>query len=82
MNGEVKLMKMLDSSKKKLRDGMIEEFSRESSMLVNMFFCIGLVSDFLQENYSKNGKDLLLLWRYIVQVPLKLSHSKMILHKW
>ena len=46
MNGEVKLIKMLDFSKRKLRDGMIEEFSRESSMLVNMFFCIGLVSDF------------------------------------
>ena len=74
MNGEVKLMKMLDFSKKNLRDGMIEEFSSESSMLVNMFFCIGPVSDFLQENYSLNGKDLMLLWRYIVQVLSKLPH--------
>ena len=45
-------MNMPDFSNKKLRDDMIEEFSRESSMLVNIFFCIGLVSDFLQENYS------------------------------
>ena len=40
------------------------------------------VSDFLQENYSLNGKDLMLLWRYIVQVLSKLPHSKMTLHKW
>jgi hypothetical protein len=26
-------------------------------MLVRKFYCIGLVSDFLQENYSQNGKD-------------------------
>src|SRR3954466_13384931 len=39
---------------------MIGEFSKESSMLVRKFFCIGLISDFLQGNYSLNGKDLLL----------------------
>jgi hypothetical protein len=32
------------------------------------FYCIGLVSDFLQENYSQNGKDHLLLKRFIAQV--------------
>ena len=68
MNGEVKLMKMLDSLKRKLRNGMIGEFLKESLMLVRKFYCIGLVSDFLQENYSRNGKDLLLLWKCIVQM--------------
>ena len=29
-----------------------------------------------------NGKDLMLLWRYILQVLSKLPHSKMTLHKW
>jgi hypothetical protein len=46
MNGEVKLMKMLDSLKRKLKSGMIGEFLRESSMLVRKLCCIGLVSDF------------------------------------
>ena len=61
-------MKMLNSLKIKLKNDMIGEFLIESSMLVRKFYCIGLVSDFLQENYSQNGKDLLLLWRCIVQV--------------
>ena len=68
MNEEVRLMKTLDFLKRKLRNGMIEEFLRESSMLVSMFYCIGLVSDFLQENYSQNGKDFLLLKRCIAPV--------------
>lgn len=59
---------MLDSLKKKLRDGMIGEFLKDNLMLVRKFYCIGLVSDFLQESYSQNGKDHLLLWRFIVQV--------------
>ena len=46
MNGEVKLMKILDSLKRKLKDGMIGEFLRESSMLVRKVYCIGLVLDF------------------------------------
>jgi hypothetical protein len=66
MNGEVKLMKMLDSLKRKFRSGMIGEFLKENSMLVRKFYCIGLVSDFLQENYSQNGKDPLLLNRCII----------------
>jgi hypothetical protein len=52
MNGGVKLMKMLDSLKRRLNSGMIGEFLRENFMLVRKFYCIGLVSDFLQENYS------------------------------
>ena len=68
MNGGMKLMKMLDSLKRRLKIGMIGEFLRESSMLVRKFYYIGLVSDFLQENYSQNGKDLLLLKRCIVPV--------------
>jgi hypothetical protein len=47
---------------------MIGEFLRENFMLVRKFYCIGLVSDFLHENYSRNGKDYLLLKRCIVQV--------------
>ena len=68
MNGGIKLMKMLDSLKRRLKSGMIREFLRESSMLVIKFYCIGLVSDFLQENYSQNGKGLLLLKRCIAPV--------------
>lgn len=67
MSGEVRLMKMLDSLKKKLKHGMIGEFLRESFMFVRKFYCIGLVSEFLQENYFHNGKDLSLLKRCIVQ---------------
>jgi hypothetical protein len=48
--------------------GMIREFLRESFMLVRKFYCIGLVSDFLQENYSQNGNDPLLLKRCTTQV--------------
>jgi hypothetical protein len=43
MNGEVKLMKMLDSLCRKLKIGMIGEFLIESSMLVRKFYCIGLI---------------------------------------
>jgi hypothetical protein len=50
-------------SKRKSSNGMIREFLRESFMLVRKFYCIGLVSDFLQENYSQNGKDHMLLKR-------------------
>jgi hypothetical protein len=47
---------------------MIGEFLRGNFVLVRKFYCIGLVSDFLQENYSRNGKEPLLLKRCIVQV--------------
>jgi hypothetical protein len=60
MSGGVKLMKMLDFLKRRLKSGLIGEFLRKNSMLVRKFYCIGLVSDFLQENYSQNGKDPLL----------------------
>jgi hypothetical protein len=68
MSGETKLMKMPDFSKKKTSNGMIRELLRESFILVRKFYCIGLVSDFLQENYSQNGKGPLLLKRCIAQV--------------
>jgi hypothetical protein len=58
MSGEVKLMRMPDFLKRKSSNGMIGEFLRENFMLVRKFYYIGLVSDFLQENYSRNGKDL------------------------
>jgi hypothetical protein len=44
MNGETKLMRMPDFSKKKSRNSMIGEFLRESFMLVRKHYCIGLVS--------------------------------------
>jgi hypothetical protein len=68
MSGETKLIRMPDFSKRKSSNGMIREFLRESFMLVRKFYCIGIVSDFLQENYSQNGKDPLLLKRCIAQV--------------
>jgi hypothetical protein len=68
MNGDVKLMKIPDSLKRKFSSGMIGEFLRENSMLVRKLYFIGLISNFLQENYSQNGKDPLLLKRCIVQV--------------
>jgi hypothetical protein len=55
-------------NKEKVKNSMIGEFLRESSTFVRKFYCIGLVSDFLQENYSQNGKDPLLSKRCIVQV--------------
>jgi hypothetical protein len=66
MSGEVKLMIMPNFLKRKSSNGMIGEFLRENFMLVRKFYCIGLVPDFLQENYSRNGKDPLLLKRCIV----------------
>jgi hypothetical protein len=68
MSGEMKLTRMPDFSKRKSNNGMIREFLIESFMLVRKFYCIGLVSDFLQENYSQNGKDLMLLWKCTAQV--------------
>jgi hypothetical protein len=49
--------------KEKSSNGMIREFLKESFMLVRKFYCIGIVSDFLQGNYSLNGKDHMLLWK-------------------
>jgi hypothetical protein len=63
MSGEMKPTRMPDFSKRKSSNGMIREFLKESFMLVRKIFCIGLVSDFLQENYSPNGKDHMLLWK-------------------
>ena len=57
MNGEPKLMKMQNYSKKKLKDGMTKEFKSVSLKSENMFFCTTLISDSLQENSSPNGKD-------------------------
>ena len=50
-------MKMPNCLKKKLKDGMIEEFKNGNSKWVSKFYCTTLVSDFLQENFSLNGKD-------------------------
>jgi hypothetical protein len=58
MSGEVKLIRMLDFLKRKSSNGRIGEFLRENFMLVRKFYCIGLVSDFLQENYLEMGRTL------------------------
>jgi hypothetical protein len=68
MCGETKPIRMLDFSKRKSSNGMIREFLKESFMLVRKFYCIGLVLDFLQENYTLNGKDHMLLWKCTAQV--------------
>ena len=65
MNGEPKLTKMPSYLNKKLKDAMIIESKSVSSKLENMFFCTTLVSDSLQENFSPNGKDLILSRRFI-----------------
>jgi hypothetical protein len=57
MSVETKLMRMQVFSKRKSSNGMIGEFLRQNFMLVRKFYCIGLVSDVLLENYSQNGKD-------------------------
>jgi hypothetical protein len=54
--------------KEKVKQWHDRRILRENFMLVRKFFCIGLISDFLQENYSQNGKDPLLLKRCIAQV--------------
>ena len=74
MSGETKHMRMSGFLKRKSSNGMIREFLRESFMLVRKFYCIGLVSDFLQVNYFLNGKDHMLLWKCTAQVLLRLLH--------
>jgi hypothetical protein len=75
-------MKMLNFLRRKLRSGMIEELLKENLMLEIKSYCIGLVSDFLQGNYSQNGKDRMSSWRCIVQGKLKLVLCKAMPHKW
>ena len=69
-------MKMLDSLKRKLKNGMIGEYLRESSMLVRMFYCIGLVSVFLQENYSQNGKGPFIIEEVYRSGAIKITSLK------
>jgi hypothetical protein len=54
--------------KEKVKQWHDKRILSESFMLVRKFYCIGLGSDFLQQNYSRNGKDLMLLWKYTAQV--------------
>ena len=46
MNGEPKLMRMQNYSKKKLKDGMTKESKSMSLKSKNMFFCTTLILDF------------------------------------
>jgi hypothetical protein len=74
MSEETKRMRMPDFLKRKSSNGMIREFLRESFMLARKFYCIGLVSEFLQKNYFLNGKDHMLLWKCTAEVLLRLLH--------
>ena len=74
MNGEPKLMKMPNCLNKKLKDGMIKESKSRNLKLVNMFYCITLVLEFLQENFFPNGKGHTLSKKFIA---LELSRSIM-----
>jgi hypothetical protein len=76
MSGEMKLMRMPDFSKRKSSNGMIGEFLRENFMLMRKFYCIGLVSDFLQVNYSRNGKDPLFLEEVYRSGAIKIASLK------
>jgi hypothetical protein len=67
MSGETKPMRMPDFSKRKSSNDMIRELLKESFMLVRKFYCIGLILDFLQKNYSLNGKAIC----YCGSVPLR-----------
>ena len=71
MNGEPKLMKMQNYSKKKLKDGMTKESKSVSLKSENMFFCTTLVSDSLQENSSQNEKGPMLSRRFVGLEPSK-----------
>ena len=71
MNGEPKLMKMQNYSKKRLKDGMTKESKSVSLKSENMFFCTTPVLDSLQENSSPNGKDPMLSRRFTSPVPSK-----------
>src|SRR3989337_1873099 len=82
MNGEPKLMKMLNYSKKKLKDGMTKESKSRNSKLENMFFCTTLVLDSLQENFSPNGKDHILSKRFIALELSRLIMPKVLTRRW
>ena len=82
MNGEPKLMKMPNYFKKRLKDGMTKESKSANSRWVSMFYCTILVLDFLQENFSLNGKDQISLKKFIVQEPLRLIMPKPQIQGW
>ena len=71
MNGEPKLKKMPNYSKKKLKDDMTKEFKSMSLKSENMFFCTTLILDSLQENSPQNGKAPMLSRRFIGLEPSK-----------
>ena len=65
MNGEPKLMEMPNYSKKRLKDCTPKGSKSGNPKLVNMFFCTTLILDSLQENFSPNGKDLMLSKKFV-----------------
>src|SRR3989337_693245 len=82
MNGEPKLMKMPNCSKKKLKDGMIKEFKNGNSKWVSMFYYTILVLDFLQENFSLNGKDHISSRKFIVLELSRSTTPKALIRRW
>ena len=71
MNGEPKLMKIPKKLKRKFKYGMIKESKSGNSKWVNMFYYTTPILDSLQENFSLNGKDLMLSKKFIVLEPSK-----------
>src|SRR3990170_4079641 len=82
MNGEPKLMQMPNCLNKKLKDGMIKEFKNGNSKWVSMFYCTILVLDFLQENFSLNGKDRISSRKFIALEPLRSITPKAPIRRW
>ena len=82
MHGEYKIMKMPSCSKKKLKDGMIKEFKRGNLMQVTKFYWKTLVLDFLQENFSLNGKDHTSSRKFIVLELSRLIMPRAQIQRW
>lgn len=53
-----KFMKMPNCSKKELKSGMMDTFSRRPLMLVIMYYYITLAYVYFQVNQSRDGVDL------------------------
>ena len=82
MNGEPKLMKMPNCSKKKLKDDMTKESKSGNSKLVNMFYCKILIFDFLQENFFPNGQDYISSKKFIALDLLRSIMPKALVRRW
>ena len=71
MNGEPQAYENAKLFKEKLKYGMTKESKSVSLKSENVFFCTTLISDYLQENSSQNGKAPMLSRRFIGLEPSK-----------